>query len=97
MSNSRTLVPFVLVYDNMQDVAHWLILSVANRLRYGTNRWEIIQVGAENYEVIAKLAGPKPVVLAEEYPLIDTTRKDNVEKDSDSNNALNPHDVTTRK
>ena len=63
-SNSKSLL--VLLYDNRNDLAYWVIKSKGMRLETLTEQYEVIWEDAQNYEVIAKLAGPEPVVFIEE-------------------------------
>ena len=66
MAGSKTASILVLLYDNRADVAYWVIKSKGLRMEDATTQYEVIWEDASNYEVIAKLAGPKPVVLSEE-------------------------------
>ena len=66
MVGSRSYALIVLLYDNRADVAYWVIKSKGLRLETLAEQYEIIWEDAENYEVIARMAGPKPVVTVEE-------------------------------
>ena len=66
MVGSRSHALIVLLYDNRADVAYWVIKSKGLRLETLAEQYEIIWEDAENYEVIARMAGPKPTVTIEE-------------------------------
>lgn len=66
MAGSKTTINFHLVYDNQEDKAYWVLYSTASFLQERGLRYELIDTDAVNYEVVAKLAGPKPEVLVEE-------------------------------
>ena len=66
MVGSRSHALIVLLYDNIADVAYWVIKSKGLRLETLAEQYEVIWEDATNYEVIARMAGPKPVVTVEE-------------------------------
>ena len=66
MVGSRSSTLIVLLYDNRADVAYWVIKSKGMRLETLAEQYEIIWEDAENYEVIARMAGRKPTVTIEE-------------------------------
>lgn len=67
MPGSKTVADLELIYDALYDKAYWVLRSVSRTLENSqSHRWEVIEEGFSNYEVVSKLAGPKPVVLVEE-------------------------------
>lgn len=82
MAGSKAVVTFYLLYDALNDAAYWALNSDCTKLELAQpQRWSVIEVGQENYEVISKMAGPKPEVLVEE--VTQHTRKDNEETADD--------------
>lgn len=75
MAGSKAAITPALIYDALNDQAHWVYRSVANRLEEAQpHRWEVIDEYMINYDAVSKLAGPKPAVLVEEVVI---TRTDN--------------------
>lgn len=67
MPGSKTLAVFHLVYDCINDKAYWSLWSAARVISEAQPyRWEIVDPDSPNYEVVSKMAGPKPEVLVEE-------------------------------
>ena len=80
MAGSKTLASIVLVYNNKDDKAYWVYTSVGTKLEELETVWEVIPQDASNYQVLADMAGPKPVILVEE--VIQPKQGDTSEKSS---------------
>lgn len=63
MAHSTTEATQVLLYNTMTDRARWVIKSQAHRMQAVDPFLEIIDEDADNFEVIARLAGPKPRIV----------------------------------
>lgn len=67
MAGSKSEAPLVILYDMVEDKATWAVKSYARRTEEAfPNTYQVIWEDDPSYEAIAKLAGPKPVLMVEE-------------------------------